>query len=188
MGTRNGARFVNIHGAGFILFVACALAATGASAGTETSNNGDAASAPRRGNVLTVRKKASAPSPSHTPAVEGFVRLAAAGNPDALLHTFDEVPIRANGEVAIKHFVASEVIPFFADVDRLDGQMRVTEASFEDGSTGHMAYGYVVTTSGQLKPFVLAWRAGDSKLRVMDVQTGRCVKSRHPVTAGRCDR
>jgi hypothetical protein len=51
-----------------------------------------------------------------------------------------------------------------------------------------MAYGYVVTTSGQIKPFVIAWRSDDSKLRVMDVQMGRCVKARHPVTAGRCDR
>jgi hypothetical protein len=178
---------VKVRLSGFILVATCALAATGASAGTDAPSGGDAASAPRRGNVLTLRK-ALAPSPSHTPAVAGFVRLATTGNLDALFHAFDEVPVRANGEAAIKHFLTSEVIPFFADVDRLDGQMRVTEASFEDDSTGHMAYGYVVTTSGQLKPFVLGWRGGDSKLRVMDVQMGRCVKARHPVTAGRCDR
>jgi hypothetical protein len=114
--------------------------------------------------------------------------LAAGGNLDALFQAFDEVPVQANGEAAIKHYLSHEVIPFFADADRLDTPMRVTEASFEDGSTGHMAYGYVVTTSGQIKPFVIAWRSDDSKLRVMDVQMGRCVKARHPVTAGRCDR
>ena len=180
-------RPVDIRRAGVILVAACSLAVTGAIAGTDASSGSDAASAPRRGNVLTLRKT-PALSPNHTPAVEGFVRLAATGNLDALFHTFDEVPVRANGESAVKHFLTSEVIPFFADFDRLDGQMRVTEASFEDGSTGHMAYGYIVTTSGQLKPFVIAWRAGDNKLRVMDVQMGRCVKARHPVTAGRCDR
>jgi hypothetical protein len=104
------------------------------------------------------------------------------------LLSFDDVPVRVNGEAAIKHFLASEVIPFFADADRLDSQLRVTEASFEDGSAGHMAYSYVVTTSGQMKPFVIAWRGGSNKLRVMDVQMGRCVKARHPVTPGRCER
>lgn len=175
--------------AGFIVIVALAVACSGAHAGSDASIDTDAASAPRRGNVLTLRKAPTpSSSPSHTPVVEGFVRLAAADNLDALFQAFDEVPVHANGEAAIRHFLASEVMPFFADADRLDAQMRVTEASFEDGSTGHMAYGYVVTTSGQIKPFVMAWRSDDSKLRVMDVQMGRCVKARHPVAAGRCDR
>ncbi len=167
--------------------MACGIAATAARAGTDVSVDSEAASAPRRGNVLTLRK-APAQAPSHTPAVEGFVRLAAAGNLDALFLAFDDVPVQANGEAAIRYFLSSEVIPFFADTDRLDTQMRVTEATFEDGTTGHMAYSYVVTTSGQVKPFVVAWRSDDAKLRVMDVQMGHCVKARHPVAAGRCDR
>jgi hypothetical protein len=186
VGALSEARLANIRGAGFILVAACALAASGKSAGNDAASGGDAASAPRRGNVLTLRK-APHQTPAHAPAVEGFVRLATTGNLEALFLAFDDVPVQANGEAAIKHFLTSEVIPFFADTDRLDGQMRVTEASFEDGSTGHMAYSYVVTTSGQFKPFVLAWRGGNNKLRVMDVQMGRCVKARHPVTAGRCD-
>lgn len=179
---------MNIPRSAFFLVAACAFAATCASAGTDASSSSDSASAPRRGNVLTLRKAQDHQAPNHTPAVDGFVRLAATGNLDALFLAFDEVPVQANGEAAVRHFLTSEVIPFFADVDRLDGQMRVTEASFEDGSSGHMAYSYVVTTSGQLKPFVIAWRSGDGKLRVMDVQMGRCVKARHPVAAGRCDR
>ena len=174
---------------GFIVIVACAIACSGAHAGSDASTGTDAAGAPHRGNVLTLRNAPTpSSSPSHAPVVAGFVRLAAAGNLEALFQAFDEVPVQANGEAAIRHFLAREVMPFFADADRLDAQMRVTEASFEDGSTGHMAYSYLVTTSGQIKPFVMAWRSDDSKLRVMDVQMGRCVKARHPVAAGRCDR
>ena len=178
---------MNARLAGLFLAMACTLAAVAARAGGDAADGSDAASASRRGNVLTLRKTPN-PAPSHAPAVEGFVHLAAAHNLEALLMSFDDVPVRANGEAAIRHFLASQVIPFFADTDRLDSQMRVTEASFEDGSTGHMAYTYVVTTSGQRKPFVLAWRSDNNKLRVMDVQMGRCVKARHPVGAGRCDR
>ena len=178
---------MNVRLAGFILSLACTVAATVARAGDDAPTGSDAASAARRGNVLTLRK-VPAQTPNHAPVVEGFVRLAAGGNLDALFQAFDEVPVQANGEAAIKHYLTREVIPFFADADRLDTSMRVTEASFEDGTTGHMAYSYVVTTSGQIKPFVMAWRSDDGKLRVMDVQMGRCVKARHPVTAGRCDR
>lgn len=178
---------MNARLGGLFLAMVCTLAAVNARAGAGAADGRDAASAPRRGNVLTLRKTPS-PAPSHGPAVEGFVRLAAAHNLEALLMSFDDVPVRANGEAAIRHFLTSEVIPFFADTDRLDSHMRVTEASFEDGSAGHMAYTYVVTTSGQLKPFVLAWRSDNNKLRVMDVQMGHCVKARHPVGAGRCDR
>lgn len=166
--------------------LACGLAAAGAGNSAEVTGGSDAASAPRRGNVLTLRK-VPAQTPAHRPAVESFVRLAAAGNLDALFLAFDDVPVRANGEAAIRHYLTHEVIAFFADADRLDAQMRVTDATFEDGTTGHMAYAYVATTSGQMKPFVMAWRSDDSKLRVMDVQMGRCVKARHPVTVGRCD-
>jgi len=177
---------VNVRLARFILVAACAFASIGTRAGTDASSGSEAAGAQRRGNVLTLR--IPEPKPDHRPAVEGFVRLASAGNPDALLMAFDEVPVRVNGEAAIRHFLSGEVIPFFADVDRLDTQMRVTEASFEDGTTGHMAYSYVVTTSGDKKPFVIAWRNDNGMLRVMDLQMGHCVKARHPVTVGRCDR
>jgi len=179
---------VTVRRAGLIAVIACAIAATSAQAQTDAAAGGDAASAPRRGNVLTLRKTTPSTAPDHAPTVASFVRLAAAHNLEALFMSFDDVPVRVNGEAAIKHFLASEVIPFFAETDRLDTQLRVTEASFEDGSTGHMAYSYVVTTSGQFKPFVIAWRGDSDKLRVMDVQLGRCVKARHPVTPGRCDR
>ena len=178
---------MNTRLAGFLLLTACAVAAISARAGTDQPNASDAASAPHRGNVLTLRK-APHPAPNHAPTVEGFVRLATANNVEALFMLFDDVPVRANGDAAIRHFLASEVIPFFADAQRLDTPMRVTEATFEDGSVGLMAYGYVVTASGLTKPFVLAWRNDDSKIRAMDVQMGRCVKARHPVAPGHCDR
>jgi len=171
-----------------LLALTCAGATGTTLAATEGAAGDNAAtSAARRGNVLTLRKT-PADVPSHAPTIDRFVRLAAAKNLSPLFEAFDAVPVQANGEAAIKHYLTSEVMPFFADADRLDGQLRVTEASFEDGTAGHMAYAYVVMKSGEIKPFVLAWRREASRLRVMDVQMGRCVAARHPVTTGRCER
>jgi hypothetical protein len=163
--------------------MACTAAGAGALYAEVSS---DAEGTARRGNVLALRKSTQT-SPNHTPAVEAFAKLAAARNVDALFNAFDDVSVRANGELAIKHYLISEVVPFFADYDHLDPQMRVTPAAFEDGTTGHMAYGYIVGATGQPKPFVVAWRSESATLRVMDVQVGRCIKARHPVAAGRCD-
>lgn len=155
-------------------------------AGPPAAAAGDtAASSPRRGNVLTLRKPAPAAA-NHAATIAPFVRWAAAGDVDAMFNAFDEVPLRANGASAIRHFLSSQVVPFFVDASRLDDAMRVTTASFEDGTEGHMAYAYVVTSAGQVRPFVIAWRGGVADLRVMDLQLGRCVASRHPVGPGRC--
>lgn len=147
----------------------------------------DHAAVQRRGNVLALRKPALA-APDHRPVVESFVRLAAARDAEALFNSMDQVSVRANGELAIRHYLNTKVMPFFADSARVEPQMRVTTAGFEDGTEGLMAYAYVVTTSGETKPFVIAWRDDPAALRVMDVQMGRCVKARHPVAPGHCDR
>ena len=154
--------------------------------GSHAAADGDDA-AQRRGNVLALRKP-SIHAVDHQPTVDAFARLAATNDSDALFGAMDDVSVRANGELAIRHYLNTEVIPFFADYSRLDGSMRVTTASFEDGTEGLMAYAYAVTASGQPKPFVVAWRSDAGALRVMDVQVGRCIKARHPVAPGHCDR
>jgi hypothetical protein len=153
----------------------------------EAAVQAEAASAVRRGNVLSLRKTIPV-VPDHRAEIHPFVRWATAGDLAAVVNAFDDVPLRANGAAAIEQFAANEVIPFFLDAARLDDAMRVTRATFEDGTEGHMAYAYVVTTRGEARPFVIAWRESERALRVMDLQLGRCVKHRHPVAAGRCDR
>lgn len=156
--------------------------------GAETAAASEAAaSAARRGNVLTLRKAAPSVPDQHAD-IDSFVRWAAAGDVEAVVRTFDELPLRSNGEAAIRQFVAHEVMPFFLDATRLDDPIRVTAARFEDGSEGRMAYAYVRTKSGEARLFVIAWRPGPGALRVVDLQMGRCVPARHPVSAGRCDR
>jgi len=149
----------------------------------------EAASAPdsrRSGNVLKLRKAPAAVD--YRPTIESFVQLTTQQNVDAVYNTFGDVPVRANGEAALKHYLATEVLPFFADVERLDGVLRVVGATFEDDSTGEIAYAYVVTRAGKIKPFTIAWRVEGGRARLMDVKVDRCVKARHPVTEGRCDR
>lgn len=163
------------------------FASVGARAAGSTPEDASGASSPRRGNVLTLRKPAPA-APNHAAAIAPFVRWAAAGDVDAMFKAFDEVPLRANGALAIRHFLNREVVPFFVDASRLDDAMRVTTALFEDGTEGHMAYAYVVSATGQMRPFVIAWRGDAEELRVMDLQLGRCVASRHPIGPGRCNR
>lgn len=140
----------------------------------------------RTGNVLKLRK--SAPAQDHTPTLESFVQLAQGQNIDAIYKTFGDVPVQANGELALKHYLATEVVPFFADADRLDGAWRVVGATFEDDSSGQIAYAYIRTKAGQVKPFTIAWRVEASRAKLMDVKVDRCVKARHPVVPGGCGR
>lgn len=146
-----------------------------------------AASSVRRGNVLSLRKSTPV-AHDHRAAIQPFVQWAAAGDLAAVVNAFDDLPVRANGTAAIEHFASHEVLPFFLDARRLSDEIRVTRATFEDGSEGLMAYTYAVTTAGEARPFVIAWRPGAGPLRVMDVQLGRCVPGRHPVSTGHCDR
>jgi len=169
---------------------ACLLAPL-AHAADEAAPAADVASAPRStddvkrsGNVLKLRK--TAPATDHTPTLESFVQLATAQNIDAVYKTFADVPVQANGELALKHYLATEVMPFFADVERLDRHWRVVGATFEDDSTGQIAYAYVVTKSGRVKPFTIAWRVENNRAKLMDVKVDRCVKSRHPLVPGGC--
>ena len=142
--------------------------------------------AARSGNVLQLRK--TPPPPEHTLTIESFVQLAKGRNIDAIYKTFGDVPVQANGEMALKHYLATEVVPFFADADRLERASRVVGATFEDDSTGHIAYAYVVTTGGKVKPFTIAWRVEQGRAKLMDVKVDRCVKARHPAVAGGCER
>ena len=42
--------------------------------------------------------------------------------------------------------------------------------------------------AGRIKPFTIAWRVENNRARLMDVKVDRCVKSRHPVLPGGCER
>lgn len=140
----------------------------------------------RAGNVLKLRK--TTPPADHTTTIESFVQLAATQSIDAVYKTFADEPVQANGELALKTYLASEVMPFFADVERLDRHWRVVGATFADDSTGQIAYAYVVTKDGRIKPFTIAWRVENNKAKLMDVKVDRCVQSRHPVLPGGCER
>ena len=165
----------------------CMASLAFAAGSAEPATGAPAASAVRRGNVLSLRKTAPA-AVDHRATIQPFVRSAAAGDLAAVVNAFDDLPVRANGAAAIENFAAHEVVPFFLDVQRLSDEIRVTRATFEDGTEGLMAYAYGVTARGEARPFVIAWRAGDGPLRVIDVQLGRCVSGRHPVSTGHCDR
>lgn len=145
------------------------------------------ADAKRTGNVLRLRQHTpAAPAQDATPTVASFVELATTKDIDAVYKTFGDLPVRANGELALKHYLATEVMPFFADAARLDRHLRVVGATFDDDSTGQIAYAYAVTKAGRLAPFTIAWRVEGGRAKLMDVKVGRCVPARHPVLPGGC--
>jgi hypothetical protein len=162
-----------------LALVLLALAATAIAVPARAADD-----AARTGNVLKLRK--TPPPADHTPTIESFVDLVKTQNIDAIYKTFGDVPVQANGEMALKHYLAIEVVPFFADADRLERTSRVVGATFEDDSSGQIAYAYVVTKSGQVKPFTIAWRVENGRAKLMDVKVDRCVKARHPVVPGGC--
>jgi hypothetical protein len=170
-------RLVNTRLAPLLLALAGALTALPVLAADDAA---------RTGNVLKLRK--TPPPADHAPTIESFVELARSQNIDAIYKTFGEVPVQANGEMALKHYLATEVVPFFADAQRVERASRVVGATFEDDSTGQIAYAYVVTTAGKVKPFTIAWRVEQGRAKLMDVKVDRCVKARHPVVPGGCAR
>ena len=176
-----------MHIRSIVTVVLLAFSATALQAADDTSAPAEAKpDVKRSGNVLKLRK--TAPAEDHAPTIESFVQLAKGQNIDAVYKTFGDVPVQANGEMALKHYLATEVVPFFADADRLEGAWRVVGATFEDNSTGQIAYAYVVTKRGQVKPFTIAWRVENSRAKLMDVKVDSCVKARHPVVPGGCSR
>src|SRR5262249_1764900 len=100
------------------LLAPLARAADGApaSADAPASAPRSADDARRTGNVLKLRK--TPPAADHTPTLESFVQLASTQSVDAVYKTFADEPVQANGELALKSYLASEVMPFFADVER----------------------------------------------------------------------
>jgi hypothetical protein len=120
--------------------------------------------------------------------MQSFLLSARAGDVDALLSMFSPMPMEATGEAAVRDYLRTEILPFFAGAARLDTYTRTTGASFEDGTTGRLHYGYIVDAAGKSKPWHIALRDEGGATKVMNVFVGVCVPKRHPVTEGRCER
>ena len=116
-----------------------------------------------------------------------FASLAAAGDMDGLVAMFGEVPLRATGDAQIRSYLATDIVPFFAAMKRIDGYAHINGAQYEDGSTGQLHYGYIETKAGTYRPFQIALQDQGGTIKVMNIQVDVCTPDRHPVTKGRCD-
>jgi hypothetical protein len=125
---------------------------------------------------------------SQQPTIAEFAQNAHSKNIDALVRFFSDGPLKATGEAALRSYLTTEIVPFFAELGKLDTYSHINGASFEDGTVGVIHYMYMVTQSGKMKPFVIALREENGKTMVMNVTVNQCVKGRHPVTEGRCER
>ena len=117
-----------------------------------------------------------------------LARLASAKDVDGLVRLFSAGSSNASGEGSLRGFLTAEVLPFFADMKRVDSYSSVDGASFPGGGVGSIYYTYVETTAGKFKPFSITLRQESDGLKVMNLQVNRCVPYRHPVSAGRCNK
>jgi hypothetical protein len=137
--------------------------------------------APSDGNFLSMLDE------SYKPLLQSFVDAARAGNQEGMFAILSPSLSEADGGAALRETMATQVIPYFADVEKLDRYSAVNGATFPDGTTGTIVYTYVVTKDGRHKPITFAVRNEGKQLRAVNF-TMSCVPNRHPRTEGRCDK
>jgi hypothetical protein len=121
-------------------------------------------------------------------AIQLFAERAAAADIQALIRSFDPAAQKAMGPAQMCEYLTQTVVPFFKDFSRVDTYETVAQAALPDGRVGTIHYTYIENTAGQKKPISIALIALGTGTGVVNVTVGECVKDRHPVSEGRCDR
>jgi hypothetical protein len=119
----------------------------------------------------------------YDPAIQRFASLAAQSNVEELMKLFLPALKASMGEEAIRKKLELEVIPFFADYEKVvDGSIH--PATFPDGRRGAPIYTYMMTKAGVRKPFTIWLLVEGDQALVGLIEVGRCVHGRHPSCGG----
>jgi hypothetical protein len=112
-------------------------------------------------------------------SVDAFLASAASGDA-ARTAAMISPNLRAQaGEGAVDSVVRTQVIPFFADFQKL-GAKTITLTTDQFGSKGFTYYAYALPASGAPKPFVLYLVRENGSIVVANVLVNRHVEGRHP--------
>ena len=107
-----------------------------------------------------------------------FINFAVTGNTDAMVNLVTPEATRQHGD-KIRDDIKENIIPFFADYAKQHNVTQINLAHDED-RTVWMFYSYVVTKSGDVKPFWIAISENNGQLYIYNIAVGRCIKNRHP--------
>ena len=111
--------------------------------------------------------------------VDAFLASAASGDA-ARAAAMISPDLRAQaGASAVDDVVRTQVIPFFADFQKL-GAKTITLTTDQFGSRGFTYYMYALPASGEPKPFVLYVVREGGRIVVANVLVNRYVEGRHP--------
>lgn len=113
--------------------------------------------------------------------MEEFVGIAVRGDESSLVALVSPNVIRTVGPESVAHKLKNEVIPFFSRYQRLHNVKQINPASGLRGSTvGYWIYTYIVTLTGDVRPFSIVIVEEEGGLFVSDVIVDRCEENRHP--------
>jgi len=124
---------------------------------------------------------------THKSAIIKFAKLASDIKTDDLIAMFSKEIRQNEGDVKLRAILLGIIIPFFTDFTSVDTYKNVAQSQFHDGRIVLIHYTYIITDDGTRKPFTIAFIDDAGSLKVVDIAVNKCVKSRHPVSKGRCD-
>ena len=112
--------------------------------------------------------------------MEEFVQFAANGNTSSLIDLISREAIRSAGPERIKANLENEIIPFFSQYKSLHNVTSVNPAVGPSGHVGYWFDTYIVTVTGEVRPFTIVVVREDGRLVVTDIIVNRCRQDRHP--------
>lgn len=117
----------------------------------------------------------------HKATIESFAALAAQSDVEGLMRVIMPGAKKEVGEEAYRNALVREIIPFFADFEKIQGPQGIAPATFPDGRKGAAYYTYIITKSGARKPFSIWLLDEGDRTLVGYVDVNHCIRGRHPV-------
>ena len=118
---------------------------------------------------------------ARTHAIELFAAAAKTGDVDALLAIYVPEARTSAGDVELRTLAARDIVPFFADYQKLDTYKTIEPGTMPDGRTGYRYYTYFVNSQSQKVPFDITLMDVNGTYLVANFNARGCVKGKHPV-------
>ena len=114
--------------------------------------------------------------------IKEFSEYAAAGDIDGAMQLMTSA-IRGN-EALVESDFTNRVFPFFRDYSEIHNAKTIGSSIFPDRSRGTTHYVYIVTSSGEKKPFLVSFRKEQGRPVILGLDVDKCVSGRHPSCDG----
>ena len=115
--------------------------------------------------------------------IEAFANLLHDRKEKDVIAALDPASIQGATEEQVLEALRKDVLPFFAQFQKMSNYENVTKAQAPDGRVGLWHYTYMTDTKGNDRPFQIAIVEARGELKVLGILVGKCVKGRHPPIA-----